>query len=246
VMLGTALAGRVIGRIASSGFARLRTRLGYRAMPPALQGPGVVRMMRSGRSALTSSPGSRTGAAGQVSAGTSGRVVTPQTNPTVRRFSSLEELNQAANAPQPNTRYEYGSYSWTTDARGRVSVAEGLVTLGPGGRNSRLQTQIGNQGASTDVGFHLIADSFNGPTNRLNVVPGNGVRLGPAEPNLNQGAWKRFENQIRSLVRNGDTVDVVIEAVYNPGNTSTRPDLFRASYRIDGGDWLTRDFLNRR
>jgi hypothetical protein len=47
VMLGTALAGRVIGRIASSGFARLRTRLGYRAMPQVLQQPGVIRLVRS-------------------------------------------------------------------------------------------------------------------------------------------------------------------------------------------------------
>jgi hypothetical protein len=72
-----------------------------------------------------------------------------------------------------------------TDANGNISVAEGRVRLGDGGRNTTLQTAIGKEGAPTDIGFHLIADSFEAPTNRLNVVPGNGVRLSPTKPNLN-------------------------------------------------------------
>jgi len=33
--------------------------------------------------------------------------------------------------------------------------------------------------------------------------------------------------------------------VYNTGNATRRPDLFRASYREDGGRWITERFPNK-
>jgi hypothetical protein len=79
----------------------------------------------------------------------------------------------------------------------------------------------------------------------LNVVPGNGVRLDDGLPNLNQGAYKRFENQIRRSVHAGDSVDIKVEAIYDPANLSTRPDFFVGSYRNNGGDWVTQRFPNK-
>ncbi|WP_440222994.1 DNA/RNA non-specific endonuclease [Dokdonella sp. MW10] len=161
-------------------------------------------------------------------------------------FDSIDELNAAANAAQPNTIYQFGELRWTTDPQARVVRAEGRVELDPVGRNDPgLQRQIGNEGRDTDVGFHLIADRFGGPTNRVNVVPGNGKPIGDGLPNLNNGAYKRFENQIAGLLENGHDVDMQVTLTYNPGNTTTRPDAFVASYRVDGGDWIDHSFINK-
>jgi hypothetical protein len=76
----------------------------------------------------------------------------------------------------------------------------------------------------------------------------SGQRLqgdGDIQP-LNQGPWKRFENQIRSRVKAGDTVEIKVEAIRNPGNTSSRPDVFRGSYRVNNGDWIPQEFPNKR
>lgn len=163
----------------------------------------------------------------------------------VETFKDADAFNEAANDAAPNTRYQYGDYSYTTDAKGRVAVAEGEVSLDPTGRNDPdLQAEIGHEGKKTDIGFHLIADRFGGQTNRLNVVPGNGRSVGDGEPNLNQGAYKHFENTVAGLAES-HKVEVRIEPEYNKSNTGVRPDRFEASYRVDGGAWHTQAFVNK-
>jgi hypothetical protein len=166
---------------------------------------------------------------------------------TTRRFSNVDDFNAAANNAAPNTKYEFGRYSYTTDNTGRVVKAEGRIDLSPAGRNDpSLQASIGREGRSSDIGFHLIGDRFGGQTNRLNVVPGNGRRIGDGLPNLNQGAYKRFENTVAELARDpNNRVEVRIESRYNGGNISNRPDEFVASYRVNGGRWRTQTFVNK-
>lgn len=162
------------------------------------------------------------------------------------RFTSMDDFNAAANAARPNTAYEFGSYRWTTDDQARVVRAEGRVDLTPVGRNDpTLQTGIGHEGRTTDVGFHVIADRLGGPTNRLNVVPGNGKPIGDGLPNLNNGAYKRFENELARLAGDNHAVDVRVMPEYNPGNVSNRPDRFVTEYRVDGGDWIDQTFINK-
>lgn len=161
-------------------------------------------------------------------------------------FESMDDFNVAANAARPDTVYEFGNYRWTTDDQARVIRAEGRVDLEPVGRNDAgLQREIGNEGRATDVGFHVIADRLAGPTNRLNVVPGNGKPIGDGLPNLNNGDYKRFENQLARLAEAGHDVDMRVSPQYNPGNTSSRPDAFVAEYRVDGGDWIDQTFPNK-
>ena len=161
-------------------------------------------------------------------------------------FRNADDFNTAANAARPNAVYQMGDFRWTTDAQGRVATAEGKVELAPMGRNDpKLQTAIGNEGKTTDVGFHLIADRFGAPTNRLNVVPGNGKPIGDGVPNLNNGAYKQFENNLATLRAEGKAVDMRVHAQYNPGNTSARPDAFVAEYRVDGSRWVTQKFINK-
>ncbi|MEN4903294.1 DNA/RNA non-specific endonuclease [Luteimonas sp. TWI662] len=164
------------------------------------------------------------------------------------QFDTMDDFNVAANAARPDTVYAFGDYRWSTDEAGRVVKAEGSVSLEPAGRNDPgLQRQIGHEGYPTDVGFHLIADSFAGPTNRLNVVPGNGKPLPDGTKNLNTGAYgHQFEGQIRALKQENPELDVQIrvEPYYDAGNTTSRPDGFVAAYRQEGGKWVEFDFDN--
>ena len=183
---------------------------------------------------------------GEIDLGAEPKVPAP-TAPRTIRIDDADAFKTAAEHPEPNTTYQSGTYSWTTDAEGRTVQAEGTVELTPAGRDNALQDKIGKEGEPTDVGFHLIGDRFNGPTNRLNVVPGNGKPLTDGLPNLNQGAYKRFENQVAKLAEDpNNTVDVRVQPHYDPSNMTNRPDGFVASYRVNDGDWIEREFVNKR
>ncbi|HEY9412173.1 MAG TPA: DNA/RNA non-specific endonuclease [Jiangellaceae bacterium] len=157
-------------------------------------------------------------------------------------------FNQLANRAEPNTVYQHRGVRWKTDhlarpvqVSGRVKRRSGLTKrLG-----SRLQNTIGKEGRPTDVGFHLLAHSLGGPTNRLNVVPGNGRSIGDGKPNLNQGEYKSFELEISQLLKEGRRVRVRIRAVYDHDNTSTRPDFFVYSYQVGDGRFKHRTFVNK-
>lgn len=176
-----------------------------------------------------------------------GRAADDAAELAVRSFDNAADFNRAANHAAANTRYEFGNYSYSTDARGRVEVAEGEIALDPVGRNDpSLQRQIGHDGRDTDVGFHVVADRFGGQTNRLNVVPGNGKPLGDGQPNLNQGAYSRFEDRIAELAEQpGNRVEVRIEMNYDATNATARPDSFDAAYRVNGGRWMEQSFVNK-
>ncbi|WP_201581390.1 MULTISPECIES: DNA/RNA non-specific endonuclease [Psychrobacter] len=155
-----------------------------------------------------------------------------------------------AENPLPNTTYEYGSYAWRTDSKGRVDQVSGTIDPKDHGRqttDSITTTKIGNDKGSKsgDVGFHLIGNQFNGPINRLNVVPGNG-KPSNGVANLNQGAYaSKFESKVKALAAAGKKVEVRIEPIYRSGNNTTRPDTIRTSYRIENGTWRTRTFKNQ-
>ena len=120
----------------------------------------------------------------------------------IKSYDNLEDLNRAANNPDPDTIYKYNDYKWETDSSGRVMKASGKVRLnkadGRSGTDGVSTVKIGKEGEDGDIGFHLIGDQFDGPTNRLNVVPGNGKRVDPkGKPNLNQGQYARFESAVK-------------------------------------------------
>ncbi|MCL2716844.1 MAG: DNA/RNA non-specific endonuclease [Alphaproteobacteria bacterium] len=171
----------------------------------------------------------------------------PNVARTVERFSSYADFEPVANAPGPNKVYEFGSYTYETDGLSRPCEISGQVRVKEFGRNPALQAKIGNEGKSTDVGFHLVADSLDGPPVRLNVVPGNGKRIAnDALPNLNQGAYKRWENQVRNLASNpANKVEINVKPRYNLGNLTKRPDEFVMAHRVNGGKWMRQRLLNK-
>lgn len=159
---------------------------------------------------------------------TEGGVATNKLN--TLKFNNVDEFNIAANSAKPNSRYELGNYSWTTDANARVSLVEGQLVLKPHGRKGQsLQTKIGNEGIDGDVGFHLIGDQFDGPINRLNVVQGNGKPINGLK-NLNTSAYAKLERMWKTELEAGNSVNVRIIPSYI--DTSVRPNEFSIWYQV--------------
>lgn len=133
------------------------------------------------------------------------------------------ELN--ARILKPDADYVVNGYTYRTDAQGRVSDVEGQLDLKTADRNSYQQGVSGREDRlPDDQGGHLIASIFNGPGDRLNMVPMNG--------NFNMGAWRDMEKTFQNALNEGKTVDVKIEVKY--GSDGQRPDNFRVTYEIDG------------
>jgi hypothetical protein len=158
--------------------------------------------------------------------------------PGVFKFKSMEDLNRAANNPHPGVTYQYKDMSWTTDELGRTTYVQGKLTKESAGRDPKLQRDIGKgpDAKDSDVGFHLIADSLGGPTNKLNVLPGNGKPIDDGLANLNQGAYASMEKALRKALGEGKDVDIELTPVYRSGNSTTRPDEFHVTTWVDGVD----------
>ncbi|HID6657761.1 TPA: hemagglutinin repeat-containing protein [Escherichia coli] len=143
--------------------------------------------------------------------------------------------NQAMNKPEPNTVYKVdGNKTYQTDALGRTSSVEGILVASKSDRNTYQQCKTGKCGSSGDEGGHLIASIFNGPGEKLNLVPMDG--------NLNKGVWKQMENTWANALKDGKQVNVKIEPVYTGENK--RPESFSVTYSIDGGRPVIKDISN--
>ncbi|QXG45367.1 two-partner secretion domain-containing protein [Pseudomonas viridiflava] len=139
------------------------------------------------------------------------------------------------NKPEPNTIYKVdGNKTYQTDSMGRVERVESDLSYAKNDRNTYQQCVAGKCGVSGDEGGHLIASVFNGPGEKLNLLPMNG--------NLNKGAWKSMENTWANALKDGKPVNVKIEPIYS--GSSVRPDRFNVKYSIDGGRPVNVDFKN--
>ena len=165
-----------------------------------------------------------------------------EVEPAVFKFDNVEDFQRAANAPHPNVTYEFDGIRYTTDGEGRPIKVTGTPLKKKGVSDPEMRRAIGNgpDAEDTDVGFHLFAESFGGPTNKLNVVPGNGkvTEENFAEfKNLNTSDYARMETQVRTALKDPKVKDLnlTIEPVYvKPG---TRPSQFRAVVRVDGREF---------
>lgn len=143
--------------------------------------------------------------------------------------------NKALNNPEPNTIYKVdGNKTYHTDELNRTTVVDASLSLSKNDRNTYQQCKAGNCGYSADEGGHLIASIFNGPGEKLNLVPMDG--------NLNKGAWKQMENTWANALKDGKKVDVNIQPIYS--GSSARPDRVIVKYSIDGGRPVNVDFKN--
>ncbi|WIX32092.1 DNA/RNA non-specific endonuclease [Salinicola sp. JS01] len=152
-------------------------------------------------------------------------------------LKSREEYRAASKNPEPNTIYEYDGFTYTTDEYGRGISSSGTLKLGAGGNRFHDDRLIGHQGIEGDIGFHGGADEFGFQGGSLNVSPGNKA--------LNSREYRAFERDLKNHLQEGRAVEADFRRVFNPGNTSSRPDKYAIKYRIQDGDWETRSFMNQ-
>ena len=144
--------------------------------------------------------------------------------------------NELLNNPEPNTRYIVdGNKIYDTDHLGRVVRVEATLKLDTLDRNTYQQLKAGKQGIDGDEGGHLIASILNGSGEKINLLPMNS--------NLNRGLWKKHESRWANALRDGKTVKVKIEPVYQ--GTDIRPESFDVLYSIDNSRWVKTVLLNQ-
>lgn len=143
-----------------------------------------------------------------------------------------KELN--ARTLEPNADYHINGYHYATDANGRVASVHGKLDLEVAERNGYQQRVSGREDRlPDDQGGHLIASIFNGPGDRLNLVPMDG--------NFNMGAWRSMEAGFETALKEGKSVDVRVDVIYSQGQ---RPEGFVVNSVIDGVE-ETNTFFNR-
>lgn len=143
--------------------------------------------------------------------------------------------NKELNKPLPNKTYNLdGDKVYKTDHLARPQQVEATLSANVKDRNGYQQCKAGKCGNPGDEGGHLIASIFNGPGEKLNLVPMDG--------NLNKGAWKQMENTWAKAVSEGKEVKVNIQPTYV--GDSVRPDKFYIEYTIDGGRPIAETFKN--
>ncbi|MBU2986777.1 DNA/RNA non-specific endonuclease [Saccharophagus degradans] len=134
-------------------------------------------------------------------------------------------------------------YSYETDHLGRVVRVQGSLALSiaetpkerdKNHRNPRTQRKYGGPVKEYDGG-HLVATLFQGPAEKVNLVP----QL--AEQNRN-GDWREMERKWAQKLRAGDTLEVDIQILYDI-NSDTPTGLF-SQYKVNGGPTKKEFFTN--
>ena len=140
------------------------------------------------------------------------------------------------NNPAPDTTYKLDNGTiFKTNSGGYVEE----ITFTPIDlklpRDSR-QTAVGKEGLEKDVGGHIQACSMGGTCDRFNLFPQNA--------NFNNSGYKKFENELRDALKNGDDVGSVTVKFQRSNPNSARPDALRIEYTING-ETRTRRFINQ-
>lgn len=129
---------------------------------------------------------------------------------------------------QPNTEYEINGYKYKTDEKGRIISAEGKLHVKE--RDGRLPIKDsledigkGDEKEGDDRG-HLIGDQFDGSNGMENMVP--------QDADINRNDFRKLENELAKVVKDGKEVYVKVEPVYE--GDSRRPAAVVVTYSING------------
>lgn len=126
----------------------------------------------------------------------------------------------------PNMAYQAGEFGYTyqTDNRGRISEwhAEDLQLTDRTGRLPYVSSTPGKQPG--DHAGHVAADRFGGSGQLDNMVSQHWL--------VNLSSYKKLENKWSRAIRDGKTVDVNVQIVYQ--GDDLRPSEFIIVYTIDG------------
>lgn len=155
-----------------------------------------------------------------------GRVISNTAGlPDIASIQKMAEQVIAARAMTPDTRYIQNGYEYLTDPLGRVVSVSGSLKLEKAASNSYQQRLVRDAIVNYfDHAGHLIASRFGGFAEKINLVP--------MEATLNNGAFKKLENEWMKALEQGKSVSVKVEPVYL--SPELRPDRIRIEYSIDG------------
>ena len=112
-----------------------------------------------------------------------------------------------------------------TNPYGYVEEIEFQPSLAKISRDSR-QTVVGKKGENGDVGGHIQACSLGGTCDNFNLFPQN--------RNFNNSAYKKWENEMRTALKNGDRVGKVTVKFDRSNAANIRPDSLEIEYNING------------
>ena len=142
----------------------------------------------------------------------------------------------------PNVGMHFNSnlLTWGFDDLGRTTSLKGdireIFSNRRSSSESSMTSTVGNSpdASANSVGGHVGAHIFTGEdTGLFNAVPQNGRRdpISAADvSNLNQGAYKQFENEVSDWVSRGGRVEFDVELAYS--GVSKEPDSYSILYSV--------------
>ncbi|MDO7211697.1 DNA/RNA non-specific endonuclease [Acinetobacter nosocomialis] len=162
---------------------------------------------------------------------TNGFSLPPKTAPKVINIKADKAKKgtkeyEVLNNPPANSHVKLDNGTeFKTNISGRIEEIEFQPSLTKNPRDSR-QTAVGKQGVKGDVGGHVQACSLGGTCDNFNLFPQNS--------NFNNSAYKKWENEIRGALKNGDTVGKVKVSFNRTNPSNLRPDSLEVEYSING------------
>lgn len=127
----------------------------------------------------------------------------------------------------PDNHFTSNGYEYTTDSKGRVSSAEGVLRMKDPEYKREMEDVRNKEDQNykpTDDRGHVIAHRFGGSDKLENLVP--------MDSKLNQCAFASLENKLADAVQAGAKVEYKVDIKYS--DSTNRPSEFRVSYSIDG------------
>lgn len=127
----------------------------------------------------------------------------------------------------PDHEYEINGYRYKTDRNGRIISAEGILHLKTHEGKLPIKDSLddigkGDEKEGDDRG-HLIGDQFDGSNGLENMIP--------QDAKINQGDFKKFENELAKEVKEGKEIYYTVEPIYE--GDSRRPSMIVVTYNID-------------
>lgn len=171
--------------------------------------------------------GAKTGEASKAEKIDPNKLIEPKTRAETEYRDENGTLYRIGKELLPNVEYRLDGYDYRTDSRGRIVHAGGQLKLSGETRQS-MKAKIhdvgkGDEKADDQVG-HLVGDHLGGRADVGNTVP--------MDAKVNQGSYKRIENQCAKAIKEGHMVTLTTEPKYR--GSSHRPSEFRVTYTIDG------------
>ncbi|WP_171500277.1 DNA/RNA non-specific endonuclease, partial [Acinetobacter portensis] len=140
------------------------------------------------------------------------------------------------NNPPSNSHVKLNNgVEFKTNAYGYIEEIEFQPSLTKNPRDSR-QTAVGKKGLPEDVGGHIQACSLGGTCDNFNLFPQN--------RNFNNSAYKTWENEIRTALKNGKKVEKITVKFDRSNAANIRPNSLVVEYNIDGVN-LRKTFENK-